>query len=143
MPPQGEEAVDPYTVTNANAGAEPFVGSEMLEAFHGRDGISRIVEDLVQRVQTDKRISEIFKASDFTRLRRTLKEQFCYILDGGCDYTGRNMTRVHEDHGITTAEFNALVELLQDAMGREGVPFSAQNKFLAKLAPMKRSTVTR
>lgn len=141
--PAGEEAVDPYTVSNANAGAQPFAGTEMLAAFHGREGISRIVDDLVDHVQTDDRLSEIFKASDFVRLRRTLKEQVCYILNGGCDYTGRDMKKVHEDHGIVTAEFGALVELLQDAMSREGVAFGAQNRLLAKLAPMKRDTVTR
>lgn len=141
--PPGEEEVDPYIASNANAGAAPFEGTAMLEAFHGRDGIGRIVDDLVDRVQTDNRISEIFKASDFVRLRRTLKEQVCYILNGGCEYTGRDMTKVHEDHGITVAEFNALVELLQEAMGREGVAFGAQNLLLAKLAPMKRDTVVR
>ena len=142
-PPPGEEAVDPYTVSNDNAGARPFEGKEMLTAFHGQDGIGRIVDDLVERVQVDKRTSEIFHASDFVRLRRTLKEQFCYILNGGCDYTGRDMDKVHEDHGVITAEFNALVELLQQAMAKEGVAFGAQNRFLAKLAPMKRQTVTR
>lgn len=141
--PPGEEEVDAYTVSNANAGARPFDGKEMFEAFHGHDGIGRIVDDLVEQVQKDARISEIFKASDFVRLRRTLKEQFCYILNGGCEYTGRDMAKVHEDHGIITGEFNALVELLQGAMGREGIPFGVQNRFLAKLAPMKRETVTR
>ena len=141
--PAGEEAVDPYTVSNANAGAQPFAGTEMLAAFHGREGIGRIVDDLVDHVQTDDRLSEIFKASDFVRLRRTLKEQVCYILNGGCEYTGRDMKKVHEDHGIVTAEFGALVELLQDAMNREGIAFGAQNRLLAKLAPMKRDTVTR
>ena len=142
-PPPGEEAVDPYTVSNDNAGARPFEGNEMLTAFHGQEGIGRIVDDLVERVQVDKRTSEIFHASDFVRLRRTLKEQFCYIHNGGCDYTGRDMAKVHEDHGVITAEFNALVELLQRSMAKEGVAFSAQNRFLAKLAPMKRQTVTR
>lgn len=141
--PPGEEEVDPYTVSNANAGATPFAGGEMLAAFHGKEGIGRIVDDLVEAVQKDKRTEEIFHASDLVRLRRTLKEQFCYILNGGCDYTGRDMDKVHEDHGATVAEFNALVELLQDAMDREGVAFAAQNKLLAKLAPMKRDVVRR
>jgi hemoglobin len=141
--PPGEEAVDPYTISNANAGAEPFEGMAMLDAFHGREGIGRIVDDLVGRVQTDERIADIFKAADFVRLRRTLREQFCYILNGGCDYTGRDMAKMHEDHGVTIAEFDALVELLQDAMDREGVAFGAQNRLLAKLAPMKRDVVVR
>jgi hemoglobin len=141
--PPGEEEVDPYTISNANAAATPLAGTDILDAFHGREGVGRIVDDLVEHVQADSRTSEIFKASDFVRLRRTLKEQFCYILNGGCDYTGRDMVKVHEDHGITTAEFNALVELLQEAMSREGVSFGAQNRLLAKLAPMERLAVTR
>ncbi len=138
-----EEEVDPYTISDANAGANPVAGRDLFVVFHGHEGIGRIVDDLVAQVQADPRLTEIFKASDFVRLRRTLKEQFCYILNGGCSYTGRDMVSVHADHGVTTAEFNALVEILQAAMTREGVAFSAQNKLLAKLAPMKRETVTR
>jgi hemoglobin len=141
--PPGEEGVDPYTISDANAGATPVDGQELFAAFHGHEGISRIVDDLVEQVQKDARLTEIFKASDFVRLRRTLKEQFCYILNGGCTYSGRDMRSVHADHGVTAAEFNALVEVLQAAMRREGVAFSAQNRLLAKLAPMKRDTVTR
>ena len=141
--PPGEEEVDPYAISDANAGATPVAGQELFAAFHGHEGISRIVDDLVEQVQNDPRLTEIFKASDFVRLRRTLKEQFCYILNGGCSYTGRDMNSVHADHGVTIAEFNALVEVLQAAMSREGVAFSAQNRLLAKLAPMKRDTVTR
>jgi hemoglobin len=141
--PPGEEAVEPYDVSNANAGVAPFTGIKMLEAFHGREGIGRIVDELVAAVKADKRTEEVFHASDFVRLARTLKEQFCYILNGGCDYTGRDMASMHKDHGVTAAEFNALVELLQDAMDREGVAFGAQNRFLAKLAPMKRDVVVR
>ena len=141
--PPGEEEVDPYTISDANAGANPVGGQDLFVAFHGHEGIGRIVDDLVERVQADPRLTEIFKASDFVRLRRTLKEQFCYILNGGCSYTGRDMKSAHANHGVTTAEFNALVEVLQTAMTREGVAFSAQNRLLAKLAPMKRDTVTR
>ncbi|WP_300375365.1 group 1 truncated hemoglobin [Henriciella sp.] len=139
----GELEVDPYEVSNENAGADPFTGQAMLEAFNGREGISRIVDDFVEGVRTDPRTEKIFAASDWKRLDRTLNEQFCYILGGGCDYTGRNMTEVHRDHGITRAEFNAVVEILQAAMRKEGVPFRMQNRFLAKLAPMERDTVTR
>lgn len=141
--PTGEEEVDPYTISNANAGAVPFTGAAMLEAFHGLEGISRIVDDLVEQVQADSRTSEIFKASDFVRLRRTLKEQFCYILNGGCTYTGRSMQDAHDDIGLQPADMGALVEHLQAAMEAEGVPFRTQNRFLAKLAPMRRDVVTR
>ena len=142
-PPPGELAVDPYEMSNANAGADPFEGEALFNAYNGEAGISRIVDDLVERNLADPRIKDIFAASDLVRLRRTLKEQFCYILNGPCDYTGMDMASSHKDHGITNREFNALVENLQHAMNKEGVPFRAQNKLLAKLAPMQRDVVTR
>ena len=139
--PAGEEPVEPYAQNNANAGATPFAGAGMLAAFNGRAGIDRIVDDFVARNVGDPRIADIFRNQDLVRLRRTLKEQFCYILNGGCDYTGRTMAASHKDLGVQTPDFNALVENLQTAMRKEGVPFAAQNRFLAKLAPRKRTTV--
>jgi hemoglobin len=138
-----EEPVDPYVQSNANAGAAPFAGDAMWRAFHGREGVDRIVEAFVARNQADRRIGDIFKGQDMVRLRRTLKEQFCYILNGGCDYSGRDMKSSHKDLGIQQADMGALVENLQAAMRREGVEFRAQNRFLAKLAPMKRDVVER
>jgi hemoglobin len=100
-----------------------------------------MIDDFVDRLIVDRRIAEIFKAQDIVRLRRTLKEQFCYILNGGCAYTGRTMAAAHKDMGIQTADFNALVEDLQAAMRKEKIAFRAQNRMLAKLAPMHRTTV--
>jgi hemoglobin len=141
--PPGEDPVDPYTQSNANAGATPFTGTAMLDAFHGKAGIDRIADGLVDRIIIDNRIAEIFEKQDKVRLRRLLKEQFCYILNGGCDYSGRTMKDAHKDLGIQTADVGALVEDLQAAMRAEKVSFFAQNRFLAKLAPMKRDTIRR
>lgn len=139
----GEEAVDPYVVSNANAGADPIAGDRLFAAFHGKAGVDRIVDDFVRRITTDKRIAETFKGHDLVRLRRTLAEQFCFILGGGCAYTGRDMKTAHKDLGLQTADVAALVENLQAAMRAEHVPFAAQNRLLAKLAPMKRQVVER
>ena len=141
--PVGEQPVDPYVASNANAGATPARDADLFPAFHGQAGVDRIVDDLVDRSVGDPRISDIFKATDLARLRRTLKEQICYLLAGPCAYSGRDMKTAHKDQGIQTANFNALVENLQAAMDREGVPFRAQNRLLAKLAPMKRDVVER
>ncbi len=139
----GEEAVDPYTVDPANAGARSFSGDGMAKAFGGRDGIARIVKRMIAISVDDSKIGEIFKGQDLVRLDRTINEQFCYILNAGCTYTGRDMKSSHADLGIQQADMNRLVENLQAAMKAEGVPFAAQNRFLAKLAPMRRDVVTR
>lgn len=133
----GEEVVDPYTVENRNAGATPFTGDGMAKAFHGQDGIRRIVERFVETNFADPTIGEIFANQDKVRLKRTLFEQFCYILNAGCSYTGRDMANAHKDMGIQKADMNRLVEVLQRSMAAEGVDFQAQNRFLSKLAPMR------
>lgn len=139
--PAGEKPVDPYTQSPANAGAAPMADKATFDAFHGKEGLVRITSDLVDRSIADPRIKEIFATTDVPRLKRTLAEQFCYVLGGGCVYTGRDMAAVHKDMGVLNRDFNALVEDLQWAMDREKVPFFAQNRLLAKLAPMQRKVV--
>lgn len=139
----GEEPVEPYEMSNANAGAAPFSDPRLLAAFHGREGIARIVQGLLDRSFTDPRTVEIFQSHDRVRLTRTLNEQLCYILGGGCDYTGRDMKSSHKDLGLQTRDMNILVEHLREAMEEERVPNAAQNRLLSRLAPMKRDVVVR
>jgi len=141
--PPGEKPVDPYKQSNANAGATPITDPSVWKVFHGKDGVDRIVETLVERNFADPRIKDFFAAADKVRLKRTLKEQFCYVLGGGCDYTGKDMKSSHKDQGATNRDMNALIENLQFAMDKEGVPFAAQNKLLAKLAPQQKDIVER
>lgn len=139
----GEEQVDPYKVSPQNAGATPFAGEGMARAFHGQEGIRRIVESFTQLSYDDKVIGEIFFKHDKVRFKRTLFEQFCYLLNAGCTYSGRDMASSHKDLGVQQADMNRLVELLQQAMSREHVGFAAQNRFLSKLAPMRPDVVRR
>lgn len=139
----GEDAFDPYAAAPGNAGTRPFAGDGMAKAFHGQAGIRRIVDGLVRRDFADPVIGEIFIAHDRKRLKRTLFEQLCYILNAGCTYTGRDMKSAHKDLGIQQADMNRLVELLQQAMTEEGVSFAAQNRLLAKLATMRHDIVER
>jgi hemoglobin len=138
-----EQPVDPYTVSDANAGAATITDPAVFKAFHGKEGVDRIVASLIVFYRTDPRLTDIFHAADFERLQRLLGEQFCYILGGPCHYSGRDMVSTHKDMGLQGRDFDALVEDLQTAMDKERVPNWAQNKLLAKLAPMKRAVVTR
>jgi len=142
-PVTGELPVAPYTQSDANAGATPFAGDGMAKAFGGQEGIRKIADRFVDIDIADPRIKGVFGASDLVRLRRMLYEQFCYILNAGCHYSGRDMAESHKQLGIMTGEMNALVEDLQRAMHERHIPFAAQNRFLAKLAPMKKDVVRR
>jgi len=139
--PAAEQPVAPYTQSDANAGTTPITGDAVYKSLHERDGIDRIVVDLIARCQQDPRIADIFKGTDLVRLHRTLVEQLCFISGGPCHYSGRDMAAAHKDMGLQNHDFNALVEDLQASMDKEGVPFRDQNRLLAKLAPMQRVTV--
>ena len=76
-------------------------------------------------------------------VKKHLADQFCVILGGDCQYTGRDMRTTHAQMGLTRADFNALVEVLQVAMAKRSIPFRSQNKLLAKLAPMHREIETK
>ncbi len=142
-PATGEIAIDPYVHADANAGATPFDGDAMARAFGGQSGIRRIADRTVALSEADERIAAIFVGHDLVRLRRTLFEQFCYILNAGCGYSGRDMASAHAALGVQSRDLNALVENLQRAMRENRVDFAAQNRFLGKLAPMKGDVVIR
>ena len=96
-----------------------------------------------QRVLADDRIKAIFDESNIDRLRAEFKVQFCQVAGGGCDYKGHNMTAAHKGLHLDNADFNAVVEDLQLAMDKVGLPFTTQNRFLARLAPMQHQVVSR
>lgn len=129
---------------SARAGATPIEdGGRTFAQFHGKPGIKRIASNMVDLNAADPRVANSFRGVDLKHAKHMLAAQFCYILGGSCIYTGRSMLEIHVGEHITDAEMGAVVENLQKAMDQEGVPFRAQNRLLAKLAPMKRDIVGR
>ena len=109
----------------------------------GQAGIDKIVDASVDNYLADDRIKAIFDESNIDRLRAEFKVQFCQLAGGGCDYKGHNMAAAHKGLHLTNTDFNAVVEDLQAAMDKAGLPFATQNRFLARLAPMQHQVVTR
>lgn len=118
----------------ACAGNPPRDG--LFAQFGGQAGVEALVEEFLVRLLEDERINARFAETDLVNLNDRLVEQFCVELGGPCTYTGRDMADSHAGLGITEADFNALVEDLVDAMDARGIPRAAQNRLLARLAPM-------
>lgn len=111
------------------------------EQLGGRETVTSFTADAVERWRRNPVFAETFGKFDDARAQRLtalLVDQFCSLTGGGCVYGGRNMRDAHTGLGITTAQFNVLAEELQRAMDAKGVPFFAQNKLIAELAPMIR-----
>ena len=109
----------------------------------GQAGIDRIVDASVDNYLADDRIKAIFDESNIDRLREQFKVQFCQVAGGPCQYKGHDMTIAHKSLHLTNANFNAVVEDLQAAMDKVGLPFTTQNRFLARLAPMQHQVVSK
>ncbi len=109
----------------------------------GEPGVTRIVEGMLLRIARDPRIVERFQTVDIQRVRDKLIERFCVEAGGPCTYTGDSMQESHKGLALTPSDFNALVEDLQAAMTDEGVSMPAQNRLLARLAPMRGQVIDR
>ena len=118
--------------------APPSWAAGAFEAFGGKPGLDRVADLGVERVLKDPRIKDQFANSNIPRLKALLSEQFCALLEGPCQYTGKDMRSAHAGMGLKDRDFNALAEDFQLAMDDLGIPFRVQNVLLAKLAPMDR-----
>ena len=128
----------------ATATANPAASSsELYIAFGERAGIAALMDDFVVRLKADQRTAPFFEKTNLPELARGLTDQLCMLSGGPCKYSGATMKKAHDDLDIRRRDFNALVEVLQDSMGAKSIPFSAQNRMLALLAPMHRDVVTK
>ena len=127
---------------NPNLGNTPMEGTETFQAFGGKEGLVKIMDDLMIGLVADPRTKPFFDNNKQTFIKAMLVEQMCELMNGGCKYPGRDMKTAHASMKVNREAFNALVEQFQFAMDKHDVPFSAQNKLLAKLAPMYRDIET-
>ena len=138
MPARVPRALLLFALLALAACSGPPRGAALFDALGGEPGIERIVDGLLLNILDDGRIAHHFADSNILHLREKLIEQLCAEAGGPCIYTGASMRDSHAGRGFTDADFNALVECLQAAMRELGVAFDAQNRLLARLAPMRR-----
>ncbi|WP_294130097.1 group I truncated hemoglobin [Pseudohongiella sp.] len=109
----------------------------LYQALGAEPGIEQIADNFIMEIAYDPRVFDRFADSNVERFREKIIEHFCFIADGPCEYTGDSMVLVHRGMDINSAEFNAVVEDLIDAMDKAGTPISAQNRLLERLAGLR------
>lgn len=128
----------------ASAAPSPRVAGAadpLFDALGRKPGIVLLMDDFVPRLAADPRIGHFFKDTHLAELKKQLVEQICAVAGGDCNYEGATMKKAHAELGIARADFNRMVEVLQDAMDARGIGFADQNRLLARLAPMHRDIV--
>jgi hemoglobin len=136
-------AASAQAAPSPSSAASAAVDNSLYLALGAKLGIGQLMEDFVPRLVADARIGVFFQKTNLAHLTEQLTEQLCMVSGGPCRYEGPSMKAVHADMDISKTDFNALVEVLQHSMEAKKIPFSIQNRLLARLAPMHRDIVNR
>jgi hemoglobin len=114
----------------------------LYDRLGGKTAIVAVVDDFVGNCAGDKRINAFFAATaaDSARLAKfkdNLVNQICEAAGGPCKYTGKDMKAAHQGMGISSADFDALVEDLVKSLDKFKVAKADKDALLGVLGPMK------
>ncbi len=120
----------------------------LYERLGGKKSIVAVVDAFVGNVAGDARINRFFKpdVDDPKRLakfKKNLVDQICQAAGGPCVYKGKDMKTAHAGMGITSPDFDALVQDLVAALDKFKVGDTEKNQLLGVLGPMKSDIVTK
>jgi len=118
----------------------------LYDNLGGKTAIVAVVDDFVGNVAADKRINAFFAAdvkdpAKLAKFKGNLVDQICQAAGGPCKYMGKDMKTAHAGMGISTADFNALVEDLVKSLNKFKVAKADQDTLLGVLGPMKAQIV--
>ena len=118
----------------------------LYKSLGGKQAITAVVDDFVGRVAADDRINSFFKATAadpkrLAKFKRNLVDQICEASGGPCKYKGKDMKTAHAGMGITSADFDALVQDLLASLDKFMVKDGDKQALLGVLGPMKKDIV--
>ena len=113
----------------------PSSETSLYRHLGGQAGLDNITTEFIRNIAADPRVRPRFHNVDISRFKSGFETYLCAVSQGPCDYEGESMQVIHAGHDYTDKEFNAIVDLLVDAMETLDVPIGAQNRLLAQLAP--------
>jgi hemoglobin len=126
--------------------AQTATKTTLYDRLGGKKAIVAVVDDFVGNCAGDTRINNFFAATaaDKTRLAKfkgNLVDQICEAAGGPCKYKGKDMKTAHQGMGISSADFDALVEDLVKALDKFKVAKADKDTLLGVLGPMKAQIV--
>lgn len=139
-PPPKEPAV---TETISDAGVEEEAApppKSLFERLGKREGLAKVVDTLMKNVAADAKINKRFaklKGKALEDFKTKVVDFICKELDGGCEYSGKNMKDAHKGMKIKEDEWNAFLADLKAALDENNVSGEEQADLMAHLGPMR------
>ena len=106
------------------AAAEPAAPApaptlSLYQRIGGYNTLAAVTDDFLARLTTDRDLSVFFAGhaqNSIKRIRQDLVDFLCQATGGPCEYTGRDMKTAHQGLGITQAQWDHGVALLDQAL---------------------------
>jgi hemoglobin len=114
----------------------------LYERLGRRDGISRIVRDLITNHLENPLIkSRYASVQDMDRLHRVSTEFFCAGAGGPEAYTGRDMVASHKGMNVSEQEFIAVVDDVVAALDKNAIDPQTKSDVIGILFSLKPQVV--
>ena len=124
----GSQPIDPLLIALVGMQTEIVTDPDgTITTFNkigGYGAVNAVIDEFLANVAADTRINGFFATTDLANLKQLLVEQVCNATGGYCVYSGRSMCEAHDGMGVTSDDFNALVEDLLTALDTLGVPYA-------------------
>ena len=109
-------------MTDSNAAQQADQQTSDYALIGGGPAVTVVVDSFYEKVLADPALTGYFTDVDMTRLKRHQVLLVSQVLGGPAQYDGRDLGVAHAGLGITTDDFNKVVEHLVEALEGAGVP---------------------
>jgi hypothetical protein len=115
------------------------LAGSLHEEFAEDDGITVVVDEFLEQLNTDIRINHIFFKQGAANFRAYLLQQSCVEFEGVCAASSANKAALPLQLGIDSTEANILLQHLDDALQKRPLSSVTRQTLLQKLIPTIRN----
>lgn len=110
----------------------------LYDRLGGAQGISRIVDDVIESHLQNPLVSTRFKnVKDIEHSKKMAREFFAAGSGGPEQYTGKDMLTAHKGMNISEQEYLAVMDDIMGALEKHGIDETTQKDVLAILYSLK------
>ncbi|WP_375478916.1 group 1 truncated hemoglobin [uncultured Jatrophihabitans sp.] len=110
----------------------------LLDAIGGRSALTRLVDELYERICADPAVAGYFDGVDLVRVRSHMVDLLTAVAgDDPHAYHGRDMHEAHAALGITDDDFDRVASHIVDVLGALPTSEPLVDEVLERIAPLR------
>ncbi|WP_206425311.1 group I truncated hemoglobin [Staphylospora marina] len=109
----------------------------LFEKLGGEEAVRAVVNEFYDRVLNDSRVSGIFDGVDMNILRSHQTIFMSFMLGSPVKFEGKTLREAHKGLGITSEEYEIILDHLNGALKKFNVGIEERAKILAFVRTLK------